>query len=282
MNFYKHHLGDYAQATAHLSFVEDAAYSRLIRKYYANEKPIPSDVKAAQRLVGARTKEEREAVETVLNEFFTLQEDGWHNKRCDSEIAQANAQAETNRRIAEEREARKRALREAQEQHEPQHDQSTNRETNRPTNRQPSQTPDTRHQTPSSSIPEVLRTSTDRQAESAEDGPIPCPQAEVLKLWATLMPELQQPVRWSGARATILRSRWREEAIAHAWQSKDDGLRFFAQLLRWCRRSDFLMGRGHARTPGQAPFALTLPWLLKAENFAKVQEGNYHPEEATA
>ena len=26
MNYYEHHLGDYAEATAHLSFVEDAAY----------------------------------------------------------------------------------------------------------------------------------------------------------------------------------------------------------------------------------------------------------------
>jgi uncharacterized protein YdaU (DUF1376 family) len=87
MNYFEHHIGDYAEATAHLTFVEDAAYSRLLRKYYATEKPLPPDLKAVQRLVAARTKEEREAVETVLNEFFTLQDDGWHNARCDSEIA---------------------------------------------------------------------------------------------------------------------------------------------------------------------------------------------------
>lgn len=86
MNYYEHHLGDYAEATAHLSFVEDAAYSRLIRKYYASEAPLPADLKAVQRLVCARTDEEREAVETVLLEFFTLAEDGWHNARCDAEI----------------------------------------------------------------------------------------------------------------------------------------------------------------------------------------------------
>ena len=86
MNHYPHHIGDYAEATAHLSFVEDAAYSRLIRKYYAIEKPLPADVKAVQRLVGARTKEERDAVQTVLSEFFTLQDDGWHQPRCDAEL----------------------------------------------------------------------------------------------------------------------------------------------------------------------------------------------------
>ncbi len=36
-------------ATAHLTFFEDAAYSRLIRKYYAEERPLPADLAAVQR-----------------------------------------------------------------------------------------------------------------------------------------------------------------------------------------------------------------------------------------
>lgn len=110
MNYYEHHIGDYAQATSHLSFIEDAAYSRLIRKYYAEEKNLPADVKSVQRLVGARTKEEREAVANILDEFFTLESDGWHNKRCDVEIekfqskrvkAVASAQARWDKRKPE-------------------------------------------------------------------------------------------------------------------------------------------------------------------------------------
>lgn len=88
MNYYLHHIGDYAQATAHLTFVEDAAYSRLIRKYYAEERPLPADIQAVQRLIGARSREEKSAVEAVLKEFFFLDADGWHNKRADSEINQ--------------------------------------------------------------------------------------------------------------------------------------------------------------------------------------------------
>ncbi|MEY4760665.1 MAG: hypothetical protein RLZZ200_521 [Pseudomonadota bacterium] len=91
MNYYEHHLGDYAEATAHLSFVEDAAYSRLIRKVYATERPLPRDVKDVQRLVGARTPPERAAVQAMLREFFVLREDGWHNDRCDEEIAKYQA-----------------------------------------------------------------------------------------------------------------------------------------------------------------------------------------------
>lgn len=109
MNFYKHHIGDYAQATAHLSFVEDAAYSRMLRKYYAEESALPADVKAVQRLVGARTREERAAVETVLHEFFELREDGWHNKRADAELAeQRDAELDREERHENERERQRR------------------------------------------------------------------------------------------------------------------------------------------------------------------------------
>ena len=86
MNYYEHHIGDYAEATAHLSFIEDAAYSRLIRKYYASEKALPAEIKSVQRLIGARTRDEKEAVQTILEEFFELRDDGWHNTRCDAEI----------------------------------------------------------------------------------------------------------------------------------------------------------------------------------------------------
>lgn len=86
MNYYEHHIGDYAEATSHLSFVEDSAYSRLIRKYYATEKPIPSDISEAVRLVGAKNRHERNAVEKILKEFFVLETDGWHQQRCDEVI----------------------------------------------------------------------------------------------------------------------------------------------------------------------------------------------------
>lgn len=100
MNYYEHHIGDYAEATAHLSFVEDAAYSRMIRKYYATERPLPVDVKAVQRLVGARAKEEREAVEAILHEFFELQDDGWHQVRCDLELHKYTAKQDKARASA--------------------------------------------------------------------------------------------------------------------------------------------------------------------------------------
>ena len=103
MNFYKHHLGDYAKDTAHLGWLEDCAYRRMLDCYYGREAALPVDRAAIYRLVRASTAAERRAVDTILAEFFVEQLDGWHNKRGDIEVAQYQHQASTNRRIARER-----------------------------------------------------------------------------------------------------------------------------------------------------------------------------------
>ncbi|MDF0607056.1 DUF1376 domain-containing protein [Neisseriaceae bacterium TC5R-5] len=91
MHYYEFHLGDDAAATSHLSLLEYAVLTRLNNKCFLLERPLPSDVKATQRLVGARTKREREAVNTMLEEFYVLEEDGWHYPHCDEVIARYQA-----------------------------------------------------------------------------------------------------------------------------------------------------------------------------------------------
>jgi uncharacterized protein YdaU (DUF1376 family) len=97
MHYFKHHIGDYDAATTHLSWLEDMAFTRLIRIYYRDESPIPADLAKACRLVRAISKQEKEAVAVVLDEFFVLKEDGWHNKRCSLEILAYHSKASTNR-----------------------------------------------------------------------------------------------------------------------------------------------------------------------------------------
>ena len=87
MRHFAHNIGDYAAATAHLTFIEDAAYHRLLRRYYQDERPLPSDVAECQRLVGARSRAEKAAVVATLQEFFTLATEGWTHRRADREIA---------------------------------------------------------------------------------------------------------------------------------------------------------------------------------------------------
>lgn len=114
MNYYEHHIGDYAAATSHLSLVEDAVYSRMLRRYYMQEAPLPSDWRQIARLVGARVDVDLEAVQAVLSEYFTLTDDGYRQKRADELIAsfherqggkqaEREAEAERKRRYRERR-----------------------------------------------------------------------------------------------------------------------------------------------------------------------------------
>ncbi len=97
MNYYEHHLGDYLRDTAHLSMLEDGAYRRLIDAYYIREAPLPANLRDVFRLVRAQSKQDREAVETVLREFFSEGPDGWRHGRCDREIERFREKSEKAR-----------------------------------------------------------------------------------------------------------------------------------------------------------------------------------------
>jgi uncharacterized protein YdaU (DUF1376 family) len=95
MNFYKRHIGDYIKKAGHLTLLEHGIYARLMDVYYTREAGIPED--KAARLIGARTKEEVQALANVLDEFFTLVDGVWTQGRCEEEIGIASAKADKNR-----------------------------------------------------------------------------------------------------------------------------------------------------------------------------------------
>lgn len=84
MQHYQFHIGDYAQATAHLSPLEDLAYRRLIDLYYDTEGHIPYEATQAAR----RVRLDAVTVSQVLQEFFVDTGSSWQHARCDKEIAQ--------------------------------------------------------------------------------------------------------------------------------------------------------------------------------------------------
>lgn len=89
MNYYAHHLGDYARDTAHLTMLEHGAYRTLLDRYYSTEAGIPAD--QVYRISRARSREEKQAVDAVLADFFTLEDGVWINKRAQEEINKAAA-----------------------------------------------------------------------------------------------------------------------------------------------------------------------------------------------
>lgn len=142
MNFYKRHLGDMAKSCGHLSQGEQGAYDLLLDWHYGNEKPIPADPATYQRIARARSIAERKNADRVVEQFFVKTPEGYIQKRAGEEMAKANAQAETNQRIAREREEARRA----RIDHESLTSSSNESSNGSSTNREPSQTPDSRLQ----------------------------------------------------------------------------------------------------------------------------------------
>jgi uncharacterized protein YdaU (DUF1376 family) len=88
VNYFEFHIGDYAEATSHLSLLQHGVYMRLIQKYYSLERPLAKKIEDLALLIGVKFRAERIALNRVLEQFFELKEDGWHQRRCDEVIAE--------------------------------------------------------------------------------------------------------------------------------------------------------------------------------------------------
>ncbi|AFC85440.1 YdaU family protein [Frateuria aurantia] len=114
MNYYQRHIGDYARDTGHLSLLEHGVYMILLDHHYASEAGIPDGKQ--YRLARARTPEEREAVDNILDEFFDLKDGVWINRRAHHEVLRFHstmADDADQKRGAAERQAKARARRSA-------------------------------------------------------------------------------------------------------------------------------------------------------------------------
>lgn len=96
MHYYKFNIADWAKETGHLSLKEEAILLRLINWYLDYESPIP--VKTQMVLRKLRLADESDAVDMLLNEFFTKTQDGWRMKKLDKTVDEYQAKAERNRK----------------------------------------------------------------------------------------------------------------------------------------------------------------------------------------
>lgn len=111
-----------------------------------------------------------------------------------------------------------------------------------------------------------------------------CPHLRLIELFGEHLPALPQPKPelWQGKSAEAMRARWRWLLTAKQQKSgkryattTDEGLAWMARFFEYVGRSDWLMGRS-------GNFQCTLQWLMKAENFTKVIQGNYENREQAA
>jgi len=105
MHYYKRNLGDYAKKAGRLSMLQHGSYTLLIDACYDREQ-FPT-LEEAIEWTWASTTEEIEAVTFVLRKFFTLENGIYVQKRIQEEIAEYHGKAKTNRRIAIERETKR-------------------------------------------------------------------------------------------------------------------------------------------------------------------------------
>jgi uncharacterized protein YdaU (DUF1376 family) len=107
MNYYKRHIGDYYKKAGRLSILQHGAYTLIIDACYDREQfPTLSE---AIDWAWASSKEEIEAVEFVLSRFFRKLEDGrFIQDRILDDLERYWANSATNKRIAIEREAKRR------------------------------------------------------------------------------------------------------------------------------------------------------------------------------
>lgn len=97
MYYYKFNIADWHLATSHLMLEEEAIYFKLINYYYDTEQPIPKETQTVIRRL--RLGNYSDMVNLVLQEFFILEDDGWHHVRCDQEIEKYHDKAENNKKV---------------------------------------------------------------------------------------------------------------------------------------------------------------------------------------
>ncbi len=105
MHYFKRNIGDYAKKAGRLSMLQHGAYTLLLDSCYDRER-FPT-IDEAIEWTWASTKEEIEAVTFVLRKFFTLENEVYIQKRIQEEIDEYHEKAKTNKRIAIERETKR-------------------------------------------------------------------------------------------------------------------------------------------------------------------------------
>jgi uncharacterized protein YdaU (DUF1376 family) len=107
MHYYKRNLGDYAKKAGRLTMLQHGAYTLLIDSCYDRE--IFPTLEQALEWTWASTEAEVEAVKFVLSRFFVLDKDECYvQDRILDELLHYQKNADTNKRIADEREAKRR------------------------------------------------------------------------------------------------------------------------------------------------------------------------------
>lgn len=188
MHYYKRNIGDYHKKAGRLTMLQHGAYTLLLDACYDREK-FPTLAEAIEWL-WAETKEEIEAIEFVLNKFFAETDGVFVQARIESELADYADKAATNRRIALEREEKRRL-------------KSTNRA----------------HDVNESKTDRHLTTNqeplTTNQTDKDVGDKSPVPLQQVLDAYHELLPMMPVVLIYTEKRKSMVRTFWKKRTSEH-------------------------------------------------------------------
>jgi len=276
VNFYKRFMADYARKTSRLTLAQHGAYTLLLDEVYATEKPLPADVNDLYRICRAMTKDEQNAVRTVAELYFPVNEDGVRtNPRACLELKLAEPAIEAAR-LNGGKGGRPRSKPEPEPNKNP-----VGFEVENPVGLQ-----EETELVPNRKAPHSLEEYKEAKASSSTSLP-DCPHEEIIDLYAKALPMLAQPRKslWrDGKNAPALKARWRwvltakHESGRRAGQriatTRDEALVWFERFFEYVAKSDFLTGK--------TDWACNLGWLVNQSNFEKVLSGQYENKEVAA
>jgi uncharacterized protein YdaU (DUF1376 family) len=246
MHYYKRNIGDYSTKAGHLSALEHGVYTLLLDSYYNRERG-PTKAEAI-RWARARTADELAAVDAVLAEFFTEADGVYVQSRVEQELSTYRANAQTNRRIAVERESTKRArnVGGSLQDREPNHKPLT-------TNQEPEEKAKDSCASPLGGAPPTGPQKSD-----------PIPYQAIADLYNKTMSGLPKLREMTTKRKTLIRSAW------SASKARQD-LRFWGAYFDVCAGEGFLNGSGPYREP-HANWRPDFDYLLKTDVVTRVFE----------
>ena len=276
MHYYKFNIADYRKDTAHLSRLEHGIYRDLIDWYYLEETPIPKKTQTVLRRLRLATEEEKQALENVLEDFFTLEDDGFKHARIEEEIAEYQEKSKTNKANGKKGGRPKKKKPEETEKNPNGFDSDSENKPNANQN-ESEQNPNHKPLTINHNINNTAKAVCDFPVEKPPDKlpdkptskPIQVPIKKIVELYHELLPELPKVQKLTDTR---------KKQISARWKSGDIGdLDEWREYFEFVRGSRFLMGRSPPST-GHKLFVADLEWLTKESNFVKVWEGKYHGE----
>lgn len=275
MNSYTFHIGDYYRDCEHLTQEQFYIYRRLLDYAYLTELPITSDI---QWIINRfrLTSDQKSVLLAILGEYFDLDEDGYHQKRVERQLARVYTKSATAKANAD---ARWNEYRRRQE-----------KKKKNAAAMQAQCKPDAKSMLPLTLNPLTLNPLTpnpsskdtpapqvsDQQAEShAGNGKEivktikipPCPYQKIVDLYHELLPMCPRIVKLTDARRNSIKARWRTDA---------DNLQFWRDYFTSVSESKFLTGRQNPSGGRSKPFVADIDFLIRPSTVVRVQEGKYH------